>query len=95
MRGDSDVQEGRGEVQGGTISRSSGAAVDGGELESAGAAHDLPAAESPVSAVGPAFPPAGGEAGPEIVCRAFVSTAVAGPFWLALPWRRGLFPREK
>ena len=92
----SDVQEGSGgEGQGCSISRNSGAAVDGGKLESAGAAHDLPAAESPVSAVGPAFPPAGGEAGPEIVCRAFVSTAVAGPFWLALPWRRGLFPREK
>ena len=91
-----DLMYGRaGERARGAISRSSGAAVDGGELESAGAAHDLPAAESPVSAVGLALPPAGGGAGPEIVRRAFVPAASAGPFWLALPWRRGRFPREK
>ena len=76
----------------GALSRSSGAAVDGGKLESAGAAYDLPAAESPVSDVGPALPPAGGGAGLEIVRRVFVPAAVAGPIWLALPWRRGRFP---
>ena len=89
----SDVQEGSGgEGQGCSISRNSGAAVDGGELESAGAAHDLPAAESPVSAVGPALSPAGGGAGSEIVRRTFVPAAPAGPFWLALPWRRKRLP---
>ena len=57
-----------------------------------GAAHDLPAAESPVSAVGPALSPAGGGAGSEIVRRTFVPAAPAGPFWLALPWRRKRLP---
>ena len=79
----------------GALSRGSGVAVDGGELESAGAAHDLLAAESQVSAVGPALPPAGGGADSEIVRRTFVSAAPAGPFWLALSWRRGRLPREK
>ena len=54
--------------------------------------HDLFAAENPVSAVGPALPPAGGGADPEIVRRAFVPAASAGHFWLALPWRRGRLP---
>ena len=96
------VREGRGEVQGGTISRSSGVAVDGGELESAGAAHDLPAAESQVSAVGPAFPPAGGGAGPETVRRAFVPAAPAGPFLAGsalaektLPMRKNKLPADR
>ena len=76
----------------GALSRSSGVAVDGGKLESAGAAHDLFAAESQVSAVGPALPPAEGGAGSEIVRRTFVPAAPAGPFWLALPWRRKRLP---
>ena len=85
MRGDSDVQEGRGEGRGGAFPMAE-------NWNLVGAAHDLPAAESPVSAVAPALPPAGSGAGPEIVCRAFVFGAYAGPFWLALPWWRGRFP---
>ena len=72
----SDVREGREEGQ--------GCGSYGRDLESAGAAHDFPAAESPVSAVGPALPPAEGGAGPEIVRRTFLLPLLALFGWLCL-----------